>query len=106
MKSNFAFLATDFPILYKYGLLAEQYLYSDPNTCLYKLGKMGEAIINLMYQYDNIEYPEPNKAVSRINKLRRYDLLDDALATLFHKLRKIRNDAVHEDEDSVEICKS
>ena len=50
MKSNFAFLATDFPILYKYGLLAEQYLYSDPNTCLYKLGKMGEAIINLMYQ--------------------------------------------------------
>lgn len=106
MKSNFAFLATDFPILYKYGLLAEQYLYSDPNTCLYKLGKMGEAIINLMYQYDNIEYPEPNKAVSRINKLRRYDLLDDALATLFHKLRKIRNDAVHEDEDSIEICKS
>ena len=51
MESNFSFLETDFPVLYKYGCYAEQYLYNDPNSCLFKMGQMGEAIINLMFDF-------------------------------------------------------
>ncbi len=36
MKSNFAFLNDTFPVLGKFGELAEKYLYSDSNSCLMK----------------------------------------------------------------------
>ncbi|MBR1695695.1 MAG: type I restriction-modification system endonuclease, partial [Selenomonas sp.] len=42
-----------------------------------------------------------DKAVNRINKLRREDLLDEDTAMLFHSLRKIRNQAGHEGYESV-----
>lgn len=105
MESNFSFLETDFPVLYKYGCYAEQYLYNDPNSCLFKMGQMGEAIINLMFDFDNIELPYPNDAKRRINKLRREDLLDEDMTLLFHDLRKMRNGAVHEGVEDLEECK-
>ena len=105
MKSNFSFLEADFPILYKYGCLAEAYLYNDPNSCLFKLGQMGETIINLMFDFDNIEFPYPNDALHRISKLRREDLLDEDMTKLFHDLRKIRNGAVHDGVDDLAECK-
>ena len=42
MKSNFGFLESHFPVLANFGELAEKYLYSDPNSCLIKLGMIGE----------------------------------------------------------------
>ena len=49
MYSNFAFLAQDFPVLANFGLLAEKYCYSDSNSCLMKLGMIGETVVNLMF---------------------------------------------------------
>ncbi len=37
MKSNFEFLNIDFPVLARFGELAERYCYSDSNSCLMKL---------------------------------------------------------------------
>lgn len=37
MKSNFEFLNQEFPVLSNFGKLAEQYLFSDPNSCLMKV---------------------------------------------------------------------
>ena len=48
MNSNFAFLNDTFPVLGNYGELAEKYLYSDSNSCLMKLGMIGETIVNLI----------------------------------------------------------
>jgi type I restriction enzyme R subunit len=62
---------------------------------------MGETMIKLMFDYDGIELPHEDKAVNRINKLRREDLLDADTAMLFHSLRKIRNQAGHEGYESV-----
>ena len=45
MKSNFAFLNAYFPVLANFGKLAEKYLYSDSNSCLMKLGMIGETIV-------------------------------------------------------------
>jgi len=46
VSSNFSFLTERFPALEKMGSLAEGYLYSDPNTSLYKMGALTETIVN------------------------------------------------------------
>lgn len=57
MKSNFEFLNKSFPVLSGLGGTAENYLYSDTNSCLIKLGLFGETIVNFMLQLDGIEPP-------------------------------------------------
>ena len=52
--SNFDFLKQKFPVLANLGDLAEKYLYTDPNSCLIKLGMIGETVVNLIFEYDNI----------------------------------------------------
>ena len=69
MDSNFKFLEKDFPVLANFGNLAEKYCYTDPNSCLMKLGMIGETIVNLMFTYDKIPMPYDNTAVIRINIL-------------------------------------
>ena len=45
MKSNFEFLNRYWPALAQIGAVAESYVYSDANACLYKLGMFGERLI-------------------------------------------------------------
>ena len=66
MASNFKFLESEFPVIANFGGLAEQYCYTDPNSCLMKLGMIGETIVNLMFTYDRIPVPYDNSAVKRI----------------------------------------
>jgi len=101
MTSNFAFLDKDFPILAQFGKTAEAYLYSDSNSCLMKLGMIGETIVNLMFTYDRIALPMDNTAVKRIDALSREGLLTKDLVDILHALRKIRNKAVHENYESI-----
>ena len=44
MNSNFDFLQSEFPVLATFGCQAEKYCFSDPNSCLMKLGMIGESI--------------------------------------------------------------
>ena len=69
MKSNFSFLKSHFPVLENFGELAEKYLYNDSNSCLMKLGMIGETIVNLCFTYDKISLPRDNTAVNRIDNL-------------------------------------
>lgn len=75
MVSNFDFLKKDFPVLSNFGKMAEKYCYSDSNSCLMKLGMIGETIVNLMFTYDRIAFPQDNTAVARIDTLSREGLL-------------------------------
>lgn len=102
MKSNFEFLKDRFPVLANFGELAEKYLYSDSNSCLMKLGMIGETIVNLIFTYDRISLPNDNTAVHRIDTLYREGMLPRDLVDILHALRKIRNKAVHENYSSVE----
>lgn len=106
MTSNFEFLERDFPVLANFGELAEKYCYSDSNSCLMKLGMIGETIVNLMFTYDRIALPQDNTAVARIDTLVREGLLTRDLATILHGLRKVRNKAVHENYSSVTDSKN
>lgn len=104
MASNFKFLETEFPVLANFGNLAEQYCYTDPNSCLMKLGMIGETIVNLMFTYDKIPIPYDNSAVNRINVLSSEDLLTRDLTDILHALRKVRNKAVHENYSESSDC--
>ena len=42
MGSNFEFLNRYWPVLAQLGANAENYLYSDPNACIYKIGLFSE----------------------------------------------------------------
>lgn len=106
MKSNFAFLNNTFPVLGKFGELAEKYLYSDSNSCLMKLGMIGETIVHLIFTYDRIPLPRDNTAVKRIDALFREGMITRDLADILHALRKIRNKATHENYSSIEDGKT
>lgn len=105
MKSNFEFLDKEFPVLSQFGKKAEAYLYSDSNSCLMKLGMIGETIVNLMFTYDRIVLPSENTAVNRIGVLFREGLLTQDFVDILHALRKVRNKAVHENYSSIEDAK-
>lgn len=106
MKSNFEFLNSHFPVLANFGELAEKYLYSDSNSCLMKLGMIGETIVNLCFTYDKIPLPYDNTAVKRIDILFREGMISQDLADILHALRKTRNKVVHENYASLEDGKA
>ena len=102
MESNFTFLRERFPVLARFGEQAERYFRSDANSCLMKLGMIGETIVHLIYDTDGIELPVPNDAVHRIRRLAREDYIPRDIESILHTLRKKRNLAVHESYDSAE----
>ncbi len=106
MSNNFGFLQNDFPVLAQFGQKAEAYLYSDSNSCLMKLGMIGETIVNLMFTYDRIALPVENTAINRITILFQEGLLTQDLVDILHALRKTRNKAVHDNYASVSDGKS
>ncbi|MBP5211832.1 MAG: DUF4145 domain-containing protein, partial [Pyramidobacter sp.] len=96
MKSNFQFLQGKFPVLAELGGLAEKYLYSDANSCLVKLGQIGETVVNLIYSYDKIKSPDGENAAARIVRLKKLGQIDTVLSEQLHALRRARNKAAHE----------
>ena len=107
MADNFSFLKSKFPILAKFGSLAEQYLYSDSNSCLIKLRMLGETVVNLIFGYEKISVDPELNAAKRINLLHDDGVLEDDFADILHILRKKGNQAAHENYDSehdAEIC--
>ena len=106
MKSNFSFLAEKFPVLYQIGILAEKYLYSDANSCLIKLGMLGETIVNLMLKLDGMNPPEiENTHANRIRLLKKEGLLPRDIDDILYVLRTTRNDAIHQNFEDEEKCK-
>ncbi len=106
MASNFEFLDQDFPVLSAFGRQAEAYCYSDPNSCLIKLGMMGETIVNLMFTFDRLPFPQENTSITRIDNLYREGLLTSDLKDILHILRKKRNKSVHENYQSESDAKT
>ncbi len=106
MKSNFEFLERYWPALSKIGESAENYVYSDPNTCLYKLGLFAERLILEIFAIEKIAEPHAeNTHANRIRLLNREGLLPTKINEILYVLRKKRNDAVHKGADSVEEAK-
>lgn len=87
------------------GGTAENYLYSDTNSCLIKLGLFGETIVNLMLQLDGIAPPEfENTHANRIKLLKKEGLISQNIDDILYSLRTTRNKAVHNNYDSFDDC--
>jgi type I restriction enzyme R subunit len=99
MSGNFVFLEHDFPQLEKLGGLAESYLHSDPNACLYKLGQMCESMVNLMFDLDRINLPSDASLSNKIRVLKIEGMLPRDISEMLYQLRTKRNNAVHENLD-------
>jgi type I restriction enzyme R subunit len=107
MKSNFEFLKKYWPALAQIGETAENYLYSDPNACLYKLGMFGERLILDIFSFEKIQQPTiDNTHSNRIRLLKREGLIPQKIDDILYILRKTRNDAVHSGADSVDDAKT
>ena len=104
--SNFSFFRPDFPALEKLGALAENYLYSDSNACLYKLGSLAETMVKHMFELDRIALPEDDTPANRIRILKREGMLPRHIGDLLYALRTKRNVAVHEGYDSLEDART
>lgn len=105
MISNFEFLKDKFPILFNLGSLAEKYCYTDSNSCLTKLGMIGETIVNLIVIYDSVLLPEKNNAAIKIKFLHSEGLLTKDLVDILNELRDKRNKAVHKNYSSTSDSK-
>ncbi|MEG0107833.1 MAG: type I restriction-modification system endonuclease [Lachnospiraceae bacterium] len=104
--NNFDFLKNNWDELAKTGELAEQYLYTDTNTCFIKMGMLAEHIVEYMLAYDGISEPEyDNTHANRIRLLKRNDLLPREIDNILFVLRKTRNDAAHAGMDSLDKAK-
>ena len=108
MSSNFAFLADGFPALEKQGAFAENYLYSDPNGSIYKLGSLAETVVNLMFELDEMPVlpDSENTLANRIKALKHEGMLPREISEILYRLRTKRNIAVHEGHDSLEDAKT
>lgn len=107
MKSNFEFLKRYWPALAQIGAAAENYLYSDPNACLYKLGMFGERLILEIFAFEHIPEPKTdNTHANRIRILKREGLIPKKIDDILFALRKTRNSAVHSGADSVDDAKT
>ena len=109
MKSNFDFLKRFWPALAKIGATAENYLYDDPNACIYKIGMFAERLVQEIFVFERLSVPEyDNSHAARIKILKREGLIDRGgkIDDILFALRKKRNDAVHKYEDSIDDAKA
>lgn len=106
MKSNFEFLKKYWPALAQITITAENYLYPDPNACMFKLGMFAERLVQEIMIFESIAEPTvDNTQANRIKILKRAGLLPWDIDNTLYVLRKNRNDAVHSGADSLDDAK-
>ncbi|CAM4203131.1 type I restriction-modification system endonuclease [Vibrio neonatus] len=104
-KSNFEFLRGVNDFLFTVARAAENNYPDDPNTTLVKLRQFGEATAKHLAKLLDIDTPENQHDLLR--ELGKIPFVDDGILNVFHKLRKIGNQAVHEYHDDLqdaEMC--
>ena len=106
MKSNFDFLNKYWEDLSEIGTLAEGYLFSDPNACIYKIGILSEKILQKIFDYEKLPIPEDDSQLNMIKILRREGLLPANIDSILYTIRKTRNRAVHDNLNSFQDAKT
>ena len=100
---NFDFLQKDWPALAKLANSAEIYLYSDPNSCLIKLGILAEQIVNHIVTTNFIAtIDNPTTHSDKIALIKKKGLAPVDIIDILYKLKKVRNEAVHANLESVD----
>ncbi|MBD1558837.1 type I restriction-modification system endonuclease [Vibrio sp. S9_S30] len=104
-RSNFEFLKGVNDFLYAIARAAEKNYPDDPNTTLAKLRIFGESTAKHLAKL--LDIPIPENQYDLLRELGKIPFVDDGILNVFHKLRKIGNQAVHEYHDDLqdaEMC--
>jgi type I restriction enzyme R subunit len=96
MQSNFQFLEDKWPLLANLGNLAENNLYSDPNTSLIKLRLYSEKIVSIIFDTHRLREPYEKNHNNRLSVLKNEDIVPPIIMDIFHEIRKAGNKAAHE----------
>ncbi len=97
-KSNFTYIAKDYPHLAQIGQLAERNIFIDPNTSLFKLRLFSEKISQFIFEYERLEEPAYIDQNKRIQLLHYHGAISQEMNDLFHTIRKSGNRATHSGE--------
>lgn len=97
MSTNFEVLKGDWPYLYKLASLAEDYLYTDPQSTVAKIRLLAESYTDAIASMENITFPyDENKQINKLRYLERAEILEEGkVLSTFHSIRKEGNKAVH-----------
>ena len=97
---NFGFLTPHGALLVRYGAQAERYFARDPNTCLFKLRQLGEALAKQAASYTSAWTGPGAGFLDVLHSLSDTGALTPEARELFHDLRRAGNAAAHEHVDS------
>ena len=86
-NSNFAFLQTREPQLFRLGLLAERYFVEDPNTCHIKLRQFSELMAQLTASRFSLNVETSDAHAELLRRLKFECSLPREVGDLFHALR-------------------
>jgi type I restriction enzyme R subunit len=92
---NFAFLAEHDPLLLRLAMLAERYVFDDPNSSLLKQRQLAELLARKAAANVGIAFTGDDQ-VSVIRALRDRNVITAEIADVFHVVRKAGNIAAHE----------
>ncbi len=94
-SSNFEFLKTHDPVFFELAFAAERAFAGDPNTTLFKLRQMGEALARDLAARSGVDCDPEISQADLLYRLNRQIRLDPMVLDLFHTLRREGNKAVH-----------
>ncbi len=98
--SNFEFLKGVNDFLFSIARAAEKNYPDDPNTTLFKVRVFGESTAKHLAKILDIETPDNQHDLLR--ELAKVPFVDDNILKVFHQLRQIGNQAVHEYHNDLE----
>ncbi|WP_440888361.1 type I restriction-modification system endonuclease [Vibrio sp. WZ-1] len=98
--SNFEFLKGVNDFLFSIARAAEKNYPDDPNTTLFKVRVFGESTAKHLAKILDIEAPDNQHDL--LHELAKVPFVDDNILKVFHQLRQIGNQAVHEYHNDLE----
>lgn len=105
VKSNFSYLAQEFPILFNIGQSAEFNLHEDPVTCIFKLRQFTERMTEILFEEHHLDFPYENSLHNRLKVLEMEQFLPSQVKDLMHAIKQKGNLAVHQNKGSLEDAK-
>lgn len=93
---NFAFLASHDALLLRFAMLAERYVFEDPNSSLIKQRQLIEAIAKSTAAKVGLSFYPTDDLIEVLRALRDRGAITPDVSDLFHAIRKLGNAAVHD----------
>lgn len=104
MFSNFDMFPDKYRLFEILGKSAEENIYKDPDTSVFKMRQLSEKMIDVIYSLEGMAADKRASQVDKLNDLHNNYVLDDEIEGVFHTIRKTGNRAVHEGNVSSEAA--